>query len=456
MEKTNLVIAIAEDEFMSADRIGNIEAKIENYNNMQSTATYESLNYDVRTLAYSCCGKIGLNEFARAMAVLELARAGRLADRIWIASADIAFENDDLELCREFVTREIKEASKGDVANSNKAYIPLSRESADENVMDIIGMITDELGELTEDDYEELLTELAAPLNQWRALKVPKWEDKEAYDIVYAILESCYEHKALHTALRLLGLLYVADDRKKMPNLVKTNILAGKIMYDLGYMEVARRCFLFAARDNARKRRPPFPEEYREFLKQDTKIEITNEIREKKKFIEDAIASGKYKTYTREEVEKYENGELEIEFPDIEKQEAKRNKLGEKALKTYEKYAGGSPAERLKGIEEALSAFTEPQELYEQAAYLNFLKANIYLEGNDIENAYAAIRQAYKCKGGNRNGMVLLGMAVILSKMGKAGEAAVYVFRSYILCGRDFVVSKLGENAMETIEEYLS
>lgn len=454
MKKENLSIPVAEDEFMSADCIKDIEAMVEQYNAMQSMEAYENIDTHVGRLAMDS-RECHLTEFARAMAVLHLAREGRLADRIWTVSADIAFENDDLEICREFVTREIKEASKGDVANGNKAYIPLSKESADENVADIMGMIIDELGGLTEDDYEKLLEDLAAPLDQWRNLAVPKWQDKEAYDIVYAILQACYDHKALHTALRLLGLLYVADERKKKPNLVKTNILAGKIMYDLGYMEVARRCFLFAARDNSRKRKPPFPEEYRAFLEQETKLEITDEVRERQKFIEDAVASGKYKTYTEEEIDRYLDDELEIEFPDIEKQEEERKKLGKKALKTYEKYADADAEERLKGIDAAAAVFTEDAEVYEEAAYLYFLKANIYLEEDDLENAYAAVRKAYGCKNGNKNGMVLLTTAIILGKMGRSSEAAVYVFRSYILCGREFVVEKLGENAMDAVAGYL-
>lgn len=454
MEKANLLIPVAEDEFMSLDDIEAIEAMVEDYNAMLSTAAYDSVNTHVGRLAYYSC-ESDLPEFARAMAVLQLAREGRLADRIWTASADIAFKNGDLEICREFVTREIKQASKADVANGNRAYIPLSKESADENVADIMGMIVDELGEMTEDDYEKLLEDFAAPLARWRMLKVPKWQDETAYDIVYAILEACYEHKALHTALRLLGLLYVADDRKKMPNLIKTNILAGKILYDLGYREVARRCFLFAAGDNARKRRPPFPEEYRVFVEQETKLEITDEVRERRKFIEDAVASGKYKTYTAEEFQKYLDDELEIEFPDPEEQKEERKKLGKKALGIYKKRADGDAAERLKGIDAALALFTEDAEVYEEAAYLYFLKANIYLEEGDTENAYAAAKKAYNCESGKQNGMVLLTLAIILSKMGRSSEATVYVFRGYILCGEEFVVEKIGKNAMEALEGYL-
>ncbi|MDE7398756.1 MAG: hypothetical protein K2N06_04420 [Oscillospiraceae bacterium] len=454
MEKVNMYIPLTEDEIIPTNVKEEIEARINNYNSERSTEAYDIVDVGVHSLG-QYANEYQVYEFARAMAVLELAREGRLAYRVWGLSADIAFNNGDLEICREFVTREIKESSKSDVANSNKAYIPLSKESADENVADIMGMITDELGELTEDDYEKLLKDLAAPLDQWRNLEVPKWQDKNAYNIVYEILRLCYEHKAYRTALRLSGLLYVADERKKMPNLVKTNILVGKIAYELGYMETARRCFLFADRDTSRKKREPFPEEYRAFLEQETKLEITDEVLEKQKFIDDGIASGKFKTYTLEEVHQYYDGELEIEFLDSEKKDKERKKLGEKAVNAYEKHADGDAEERLKGIDAAFKVFTEEPEVYEEAAYLYFLKANIYLDKDDLENAYACIKKAYGCKNGTRNGMVLLCTAIILGRMGRNKEATVYVFRGHILCGEEFVSEKLGESAIEALENYL-
>lgn len=455
MEKANMYIPFTEDDFIPTNVQEEIEARINNYNSNRSTKSYDIVNVEAETLGrYS--NEYRIYDFARSIAVLQLAREGRPAYRVWGLSAEIAFDNGDLEICREFVTREIKESSKGDVANSNKAFIPLSKESADENVADIMGMITDELGELTEDDYEELLKDLAAPLDQWRNLEVPKWQDKAAYNIVYEILRLCYEHKAYRTALRLLGLLYVADERKKMPNLVKTNILAGKILYELGYMEAARRCFLFADRDTSRKRKEPFPEEYRAFLEQETNLEITDEVPEKQKFIDDGIASGNFKAYTLEEIRESRHGKSEIEFLESEKKDKERKKLGEKALNAYGKHADGDAEERLKGIDAAFKVFTEEPEVYEEAAYLYFLKANIYLDKDELENAYDCIKKAYGCKNGNKNGMVLLCTAIILGRMGRSKEATVYVFRSYILCGSEFVSEKLGESVMEALENYLN
>lgn len=433
--------------FKTTDLTGEIEVQVNAYNTERVTLPYDFMRYRARHIG-DCCVKYGIYEFARAMAVLEIARQGRTVSRVWDLSCEIAFDNGDIEFCREFAIHNARDGY------SEKKYNPIKRESADENVADIIGMIADELGELDDDDYEELLEDLAAPLVRWRAIKVPKYKDADAYDAMYNIVQQCYEHKAYHTALRLLALLYVTD-KKNMPNLIPTNLLAGKIMLRLGYEEVAKNCFLLAARDNSKKRRPPFPEEYKAILGMETKLVIPQEVHEKQKALDADVASGKIKTYTKEEVDLYHDDKLKIELPDPKKLEKERQKTAQKALDTYEKHSDGDLKERLKGIDEAFKAFTEEPEVYEQAAYLYFMKANIYLNEDDLDKAYDCIKKAYKCKDGNINGMVLLTFAIILSKMGRHNEATVYIFRCYILHGEDFVTDKLGEGAMEALEDYL-
>lgn len=447
MENEILYIPVAEDEFMATNVREEIEAHVNAYNAERLSLPYDIVNVRAER-AGQCCCENGVYEFARALAVLHLAREGRLAYRIWTLSADIALASGDMEFCREFAIHDARDGY------SAKRFAAVKRESADENTADIMGMITDELGELSEDDYEELLEDLAPLLVKWRSLKVPKYKDGEAYETLYGILEQCYKHKAYHTALRMVALLYAAD-KKNSPNLIRTNILAGKIMYELGYMEAARRCFLFAARDNSKKRRPPFPEEYREFVERETDLEVPDEVLQRQKYIDDGIASGKIRAYTDEERRKYRAGELKIEFPDPKKEEKERYKIAEKAIKAYEKHSGGDDSEKLKAIDEAFKEFTEDPEVYEQAAYLYFMKANIYLNEDDLENAYDCIKKAYKCKNGSINGMVLLTFAVILSKMERSSEANVYIFRTIILLGAEFVEEKLGEGAIEALEDYL-
>lgn len=433
--------------FKTTALIGKIEPYVNAYNTERVTLPYDSMKCRARNIG-DICVDYGAYDFARAMAVLEIAREGRTAGRVWGLSCEIAFNTGDIEFCREFAIRNARDGY------SQKKYNPIKRESADENVADIMGMITDELAELEDDDYDELLEDFAAPLVQWRVLNVPKYKDGDAYTAMYEIVRLCYEHKAYHTALRLLALLYVTD-KKNMPNLISTNLLAGKIMLELGYDEAAKNCFLLAARDNAKKRRPPFPEEYREFLEQETKLVIPKEVYEKQTLLDDDVASGKIKTYTKEEVDQYRDDKLKIELPDPKKIEKDRSKTGEMAIKAYEKHSGGDISEKLKGIDEAFKVFTEEPEVYEQAAYLYFMKANIYLEEDNLENALATIKKAYKCKNGRINGMVLLTFAIILSKMERFNEANIYIFRTFILFGKEFIAEKLGEGALEAIEDYL-
>lgn len=110
-----------------------------------------------------------------------------------------------MEFCREFAIHDARDGY------SAKRFVAVKRESDDDNTADIMGMIVEELGangELSKDDFEELLEDLAAPLVKWRSLKVPKYKDAEAYNVIYEIVLQCYEHKAYHTAQRMAALLY--------------------------------------------------------------------------------------------------------------------------------------------------------------------------------------------------------------------------------------------------------
>lgn len=153
-------------------------------------------------------------------------------------------------------------------------------------------------------------------------------------------------------------------------------------------------------------------------------------------------------------MDKYYAGELDIPFVDLKKQKKNRMKTGEKAIKKYEKYAQGSMEERMKGMEEAFSVFTEESEVYE-AAYLYCLKANLYITKNDYETAYKYFRKAYQCESGKRNGLVLLGTAIALSQMGRMQESTVYLFRTYMLCGKEFILEEVGDKPWEMVEKYL-
>lgn len=464
-ENKELRVPCAGEEFSPADYRALVEKDVEEYNTIQyETAESEKdpdeLYMVTRGLIEDGTYRFGVEnlpgavDFAYAMCILHLAVRGRDSYRDTGRLADAAFAGGDLEICREFVHRAVKESSAGTVDNSNKAYIPLKNENAEEHIADILGMITDELGEQPDEEYGSLLEDLAPLLEKWRLLKIPKHSAKGAYEHTYEMTRLCFEHKAYKTAARLWGLVYISDDRKKMPNLAKTFLLAGMIMCEQGYAEVAKRCFMLSEEEDTKgKFWKNVPEKYRELLSKDTRLEITDEIREAQKRLDEEIKSGKLKLYTEEQEDKFLDGELEeeVDFPDPEKREEERIALGEKALKEYEKHAGGGADERLKGVDAAFKILTEAHELYEASAYLYFLKANVYLEKGDVKAAYELIKKAYGCKHGNRNYLILLCAALILGKLGRTNEAAVYVFRCYILGSREtvdvmgMVMDELGE-----------
>ncbi len=455
-----LMYPLEEDEFAIGNLRGKLQLAVDEYNMLRQNeesdetdlgSTVEDLLMDLR----DCPNPY---EYAQIMALLLFAIEKRKNSRgIWVDSAHLAFNYHDLEISREIVIRAIEADSKRNVKISKEEFIPLSEEDNSQNIADILGMIVDELASRrpAEEWYDRLLGDFAKPLKQWRNLEVPKTHDKETYPLIYAIVENCYHNKAYHTAVRLSALLFVADQTKQKAHLSESLYLMGKILYELGYMEVAKRCMEFADTDTESACWQSGDEKYRELLQQTTCLELSQEVLEKQQQIDEKVKSGELKLYTLDEIEEYEDGELEIAFSDTKKLEKNRKKLGDKAIKTYEKSANATPEERLQAIDAAFAVFTEAHEIYPEAAYLYFQKGNIYLDKGDFETAYDCFKQAYNCKDGKRNGLVLLGLAIVLSQMGRMKESTTYLFRTYILCGKDFIIDEVGEEPWKMVEAYL-
>ncbi len=406
-----LYIPLEEGDFLQKDIHNKIQSLVDKYNDCFRLENSEKNSISAaQDILLACIGEYCPIEYARAMTILLLALEKRNNSRsVWLSSSRISFLSNDLEICRELVIHSIKEAGKGTVKNTNKEFIPLSTENEEHNIADILGMIVDELasGQPSEELYDRLLADFAKPLEQWRNLEVPKTHDKEAYPLIYFIVENCYHNKAYHTAVRLSALLFVADQTKQKAHLSDSLYLMGKILYELGCMEVAKRCFLFADEDTKSHCWNTENLKYKEVMTQETKLEITKEILDKQKQIDEKICSGKLKTYSDEEIDQYYAGDLEIEFSDRQRLRKNRKTLGEKAVKIYEKSANTTPEERLQAIDAAFAIFTEAPEVYPEAAYLYFQKGNIYLDKGEFETAYDCFKKAYNCKDGKRNGMVL-------------------------------------------------
>lgn len=119
---------------------------------------------EVFKLADSSRGPYRPHEFAQSLSILLFAREGRENSRLpWLSIAYDASESGDLEICREIVIRAIKECRK---ENVRKSLIPITKESADENIADIMGMIVDEECELFEDALQNLDGEIKISLGE--------------------------------------------------------------------------------------------------------------------------------------------------------------------------------------------------------------------------------------------------------------------------------------------------
>lgn len=453
----SLVYPYAGEKFSLGNLSCRLQKKVDIYNENIKNEMLEEMKSAVSSIILTTNGIEYSNEFSQAMTILQFALEERKNSRtVWLLNVDSSYEHEDLEICRELVIRAIEIVGKSELSN-RKVLVPLSNESKEENIADIFGMITEELesASLEEDKYHQLLEDFAKLLVKWRELEVPKTCAEKSYELISEIIETCCRHKAYHTAVRLSGLLFAADRTKKKEYLAATMYLMGKVMYELNYMEVAKRCFMFADEDTKGQCWKMEDEKYKGLLKQETKLELSEEIFEIQRQIDERVKSGEIKLYTPDEVDSYFYGELEIPIIDVKQQAKDRKKLGEKAIKRYEKSANGTPEERMKAIDEAFGIFTEAPEIYPEAAYLYYLKANLYLDKGELETAYDCFKKAYRCKDGKRNGLVLLGKAIVLSQMGRMNEAVTYLFRTYILCGKDFVIEKVGESTWKMVEQYL-
>lgn len=403
------------------------------------------------------------HEFAQAMAILMTTLEKGNYYVSWLEFAHTAYDCGDLEICREYVLRCIGEHSPNKAKESRKEFIPLSEEGEEQHVMDVLGMVMEELaaqGRLDEALCQELLVDFAKPAMRWRAAEVPKIFEENAYETVYTLVSLCYKHKAYQCAMRLSGLLYATDLNLTVNHhhrLVDTSMLLGRLVYDLGYMEVAKRCFNLADKKTRGSCWEGLEqaEVYRALLEQDTKLEVTAEVFRRQEEVRKKIESGEYKLYTPHQIRKIRQREMESPFIDSKKMEKERKKVGQKAINTYEKADKETVQKRLQAIEKAFEVFTEDFEVYEEAAYLYFLKANICMSAGDMDGAYEYFQKAYHCKNGKRNGLVLLGLAIWFSQKGRMNEATAYVFRAYIFCGKEFVIENIGEDPWSLVEEYL-
>ena len=371
-----------------------------------------------------------------------------------IAYMKMSYKFMDFEISREQAMYALKYVSKSDLRNSGKEYIKLLEEDRDTNVADILGMILDELeskGNLSEEDYDKLLTALAKPIERWRNYDLPKATQEGSYKTIKQIVDVCYEWKAYQSLLRLLGILFIAGGKSR-EYFYNNLFFMAKVAFDLGYLEVARQCFLYVDEKTNQRCWDADSNKYRVVLNQKTHLEVPEEAFELEKVVKQKLEMGEIMLYTKQEVWDYLDNKIAIPFKDSMQIAKQRAKIGEKAVKKFQKYKKGTPEEQMKGIDEAFAVLTEDKYLYEDAGYLFFTKGKIYERLNDYENAYSCFLESYKCLNAKQNPILLLSIATQLFVRKRNAEGIAYVFRAYMLISKEQVFG-LVERAWKHMEE---
>ena len=396
----------------------------------------------------------GFYNYARIMLLLFYLISDKAEDdSAIIYNMKISYKLMDNEYAREFAASALKQVSKSDLKNSGKEYIKLLEEGKNENVADILGMILDELEskiDLSEEDYDLLLTELSKPIEKWRYFDLPKASQEESHETIRQIIEICYKWKAYESLLRLSGLLFITSKNSK--NFYDDLFLMGKVAFDLGYIEVAKQCFTYVEQKIGDNCWDSTNRKYRDVLNKETHLEIPQDAYELEKEIKIKLEKGEIRLYTRQEVWDYLDKKIEIPFIDQAKLMKQRIKTGEKAVKKYQKYNNEIPEKQLKGLEEAFLLLSDDKYQYESAGYLFYTKGKIFENMNEHEKAYECFLEAYKCFCAKSNPILLLSIANQLFIRKRNAKGIAYVFRAYILTNKQSIV-ELMENACDYMEK---
>ena len=225
-----------------------------------------------------------------------------------------------------------------------------------------------------------------------------------------------------------------------------------KVAFDLGYLEVARQCFLYVDEKTNQRCWDADSNKYRVVLNQKTHLEVPEEAFELEEMVKQKLDMGEIMLYTKQEVWDYLDNKIAIPFKDSMQIAKQRAKIGEKAVKKFQKYKKGTPEEQMKGIDEAFAVLTEDKYLYEDAGYLFFTKGKIYERLNDYENAYSCFLESYKCLNAKQNPILLLSIATQLFVRKRNAEGIAYVFRAYMLSSKEQILG-LVERAWKHMEE---
>lgn len=339
------------------------------------------------------------------------------------------------ELSREVISRYLKHTSKADFTNDGKVYVELSKEAPDLHKDDILGMIISELqelGNLSDAQYDELLGTLEGPLTKWYSYPYPKIEAADAYNTVRSIAETAFRYKAYRTCL-LLAPIHMISGKDTRAHFDESLIFAGKTLYRLGYEEFAKNCFQKADANTAHLCWTSEDDEFRALLGKETKLTVPKWATERDEMIRACLKDGQ--AYLVDSDQMLEADE------DFKKEYKKATKARDNHLKKvlpaftteYEN------AEHLTGealtnkADEIIKLLGEQCSDTREYVLAYCLKAEGLLGQGKTDDAEQILKQAYQLKEGKFCSRLLADFADLAKALERKGEEKAYRFRYELL-----------------------
>lgn len=339
------------------------------------------------------------------------------------------------ELSREVISRYLKHTSKADFTNDGKVYVELSKEAPDLHKDDILGMIISELqelGNLSDAQYDELLGTLEGPLTKWYSYPYPKIEAADAYNTVRSIAETAFRYKAYRTCL-LLAPIHMISGKDTRAHFDESLIFAGKTLYRLGYEEFAKNCFQRADANTAHLCWTSEDDEFRALLDKETKLTVPKWATERDEMIRAYLKDGQAYLVDGDQM-------LEAD-EDFKKEYKKATKARDNHLKKvlpaftteYEN------AEHLTGealtnkADEMIKLLGDQCSDTREYVLAYCLKAEGLLGQGRTDDAKQILKQAYQLKEGKFCSRLLADFADLAKALERKGEEKAYRFRYELL-----------------------
>ena len=340
------------------------------------------------------------------------------------------------ELCREIVIRELKHTSRSDLSNSGKEFLEIIKESKNEHVMDILGFALDELlkkGELTDSMCEELTDSLKTPLLRWRNLDVPKTAKEESYQIMKELECVLFAHHAYETCLILSPMLMIAGTDCQS-HYEESLFFVGKILYELGYLEYAKNCFLRVV-VNGREEVLNASEDkkYKELLNADTYLMIPHWVEDQDLDIAQMLKNGQAFWASDDEADEIEEKHDKDLKKKAKKEKADIVKCKENFGKLIDLLKGATGNQYHELLDEAKKEFDESGNSTSEIVTIYRLDGEAYLKEGDYEKAEYELKKAFTYAHGKYCPELMNDFAILAEHYNESGKAKAFRFRAEIL-----------------------